>query len=88
MDLTNIKEFLGLVEIAHEVAASCELEWHQKYNLIFSSKISARISELGFAIEWFDPDGSYEDDIFAYLRGLERKRGEIRRVAVYLLKIS
>jgi hypothetical protein len=57
-----------------------DADWEIKYTVIFSMAIGRRIRDLKFDFDWCDPDGSYEDDVRAYLDALltfKRRCGDL-----------
>jgi hypothetical protein len=52
-----------------------ELDWKDKYDLIFSEDIS-----LKFNFEWYDPDTSYEEDITAFMSALTEYMKKIIKI--------
>jgi len=52
-------------ERAKRIVAS-DLEWSNKYDMIFSEDISGL-----FSLDYYDPDTSYEEDIMAFMRALD-----------------
>lgn len=63
MDYLELKE---LHKRAKRIIAS-DLEWDEKYNLIFSVDMSCRVS-----FDWMDPDMDYQDDVIAWMDGFDR----------------
>ena len=53
-------------------------DWEHKYDKIFGLKIWQKVNELGYTLEWCDPDASYEDDVKAYMQGLIKFEEMIR----------
>jgi len=51
---------------ANLIFNSKELGWDEKYDMIFSDKISSRVSRL---FQWYDPDTTYEEDVTSFMRG-------------------
>lgn len=49
-----------------------ELEWEDKYDLIFSDNISKKVFEI-CSMDYYDPDTSYEEDVMAFVNALKRK---------------
>lgn len=41
-----------------------DLDWEEKYDLIFSDNISKRVYHL---FDWYDPDTSYEEDVTYFM---------------------
>jgi hypothetical protein len=62
MDYKELKE---LHKRAKRIIAS-DLEWKQKYYLIFSEDISDKVK-----FDWCDPDMDYEDDVRAWMDGFD-----------------
>lgn len=60
-----------------EAARKCNSDdaWKDAFDLIFSPNCSQRIAsartELGLSFDYYDPDGSYEDDVTAYVEALK-----------------
>lgn len=42
------------------------LTWSEKYDLIFSDKISKKVMKI-IHLDYYDPDTSYEEDVRAYM---------------------
>lgn len=67
----------------YEVANS-EMLWKRKFELIFSDSISEQVrkwlNELELSFDWYDPDTSYEEDVKAYVRGLEDLERELGKL--------
>ena len=49
-----------------------DLDWETKFDIIFGDHVMGRISR-GLEIEWDDPDGTFEEDVNAYVAALEKK---------------
>lgn len=62
----NYKEKLDLYNRAKRIIAS-DLEWEDKYDMIFSNEISKK-----FSLDYWDPDSSYEDDVMAFMSALHK----------------
>jgi hypothetical protein len=62
MDYKELKE---LYKQAKRIIAS-DLDWDQKYNLIFSDDMSMKVK-----FDWCDPDMDYEDDVMAWMGGFD-----------------
>lgn len=54
-----------IIDEAEKIIDS-EKPWAEKYDLIFSEEISKKFSHLCPQFEYYDPDGSYEDDVLAW----------------------
>lgn len=53
-----------IYERAKRIIAS-DLDWEEKYDMIFSEEISRR-----FSLDYYDPDTSYEEDVIAFMNAL------------------
>ena len=58
-ELVNIKQRI------HRIINS-ELEWVDKYDMIFSDEIS-----MNFHLDYYDPDTSYEEDVYYFKMALD-----------------
>lgn len=65
------------------LALAGRLDWQFVYDQVFSSSISQAIRNLGFDFEYNDPDGSYEDDVLAYIRALDDYAENVNVVVAY-----
>lgn len=63
MDYKELKE---LYKRAKRIIAS-DLDWDQKYDLIFSKDMSHKVE-----FDWCDPDMDYQDDVMAWMDGFDR----------------
>jgi hypothetical protein len=54
-----------IYERAKRIIAS-DLEWDEKYDMIFSEEISRK-----FKLNYYDPDCGYEDDVMAFMNALD-----------------
>lgn len=63
MDYKELKE---LYKRAKRIIAS-DLDWDQKYDLIFSKDMSRKVE-----FDWCDPDMDYQDDVMAWMDGFDR----------------
>jgi hypothetical protein len=61
----NYEEILKIYERAKRIVAS-DLEWDEKYNMIFSEEISRKVK-----FDYYDPDCGYDDDVLAFMRGFD-----------------
>lgn len=76
-DNKDVTKFLnGVVLLKTYILAynivNMSLDWHAKYVMIFSEKISQRVSTM-IDLDYYDPDMSYEDDIKAYMAAFREK---------------
>lgn len=63
---TELQELNNKVQKIFEVDDE-QLSWSDKFDLIFSDDISAKVS-----FEYYDPDMDYEDDVRAWVEGFDR----------------
>lgn len=49
---------------AKQIFEAKDLDWSEKYDMIFSDKISSRVNHL---FDYADPDTSYEEDVTAFM---------------------
>jgi hypothetical protein len=59
------QEKIRIYERAKRIVRS-DLEWDQKYDMIFSEEISKK-----FRLDYYDPDTSYEEDVRAFMDALD-----------------
>lgn len=71
------------IDEVYELASS-EMLWKRKFELIFSDNVSVQVrkwlDELELSFDWYDPDTSYEEDVKAYVRGLEDLERELGKI--------
>lgn len=60
------QEKVEIYERAKRIVSS-DLEWEDKYDLIFSDEISKKIK-----FDWCDPDTSYQEDVEAFMNEFDR----------------
>lgn len=73
-DSKALGELRRLVTELQEVLDDSELEWEDKYHLVFDThqkKIKGLLSKAGKCLDYYDPDTSYEEDARAYVSALE-----------------
>jgi hypothetical protein len=61
----NYEEKKKIHERAKRIIAS-DLEWEEKYDMIFSEEVSRK-----FSLSYYDPDTSYEEDVMAFMNALD-----------------
>ena len=76
--MPRIEAFLRLADEAVAVQDS-DVSWETKYDLLFSSEISGAISKTGVEISYVDPDGSYEEDVRAFIDAVEKKATDLKK---------
>jgi hypothetical protein len=76
-ELRDLDEAITLSKLAVKIYMNPDLFIEEKYRLIFSKDICVRISQLGYAPDWIDPDTSYGEDLYAYMSELERQIPEL-----------
>lgn len=74
----HIAEYFLLAREVGRVAAS-DASAELKYTLIFSERLSQRLSAL-IPLDYYDPDASHEEDIFAYTEALAARCAELRKI--------
>jgi hypothetical protein len=58
----------------YQAVRSPDLDWQETYDFAFEQcKVISKIKDLGWEIEYVDPDGSYEDDVKALDNYLQTK---------------
>lgn len=57
---------LKLNEKANKIYQDEFLTWEEKYDRIFSEKISRKVFSL-IRLDYYDPDTSYEEDVRAFI---------------------
>jgi hypothetical protein len=75
-------EVLNSQTAAYIAAAESTGDWDTAFGLVFSPAISQRVfvlvRELGSALDYYDPDTTYEEDVRAFARALEDKVRQLR----------
>lgn len=51
---------------ANKIYNDNSLSWEDKYDKIFSDKISRKVFDL-ISLDYYDPDTSYEEDVSAFM---------------------
>jgi hypothetical protein len=74
--LAGAQAFVSAAWLAKRIAQS-SLPWKDKYSLIFSAEVSRVIFDSGIPFDWVDPDGSYEDDVRAFVDAVNLKAQEL-----------
>jgi hypothetical protein len=67
----SFSELKGVYREAKEIYDS-SISWEAKYDLIFSERISRKVS-----FSWYDPDTSYEEDLTEFMRAFDYYMGNI-----------
>lgn len=67
---TATVNLIHLIKWAQAVAADSRLDWETRYDLVFGrcSEVQSLFETAGLSFDWCDPDGSYQDDVMAYVR--------------------
>ena len=65
----SFPELKEVYKEAREIYDS-SLSWEAKYDLIFSDRISKKVS-----FSWYDPDTSYEEDVTAFIQAFDEYMG-------------
>ncbi|WP_150126598.1 hypothetical protein [Burkholderia cenocepacia] len=71
-------------DVARFVAVAAETgDWETAFGLVFSPSISQQAftlaGEMGFPLDYYDPDTSYEDDVRAFANALDAKVQQLSR---------
>ena len=70
---SDIQSIIQSIFLLHHIAYS-KAAWMTKYELVFAQadSVKAAIKEIGMELEWYDPDTSYEDDLIAFMKALDK----------------
>jgi len=63
----TFQEIIDLYQQAKKIF-DADINWELKYNLIFSPDISRKVAGR---FDWYDPDTSYEEDVFYFKIALD-----------------
>lgn len=74
----NTKKFITLTDMAQAIR-DCDASWEAKFDLIFSNDLNGAVRATGICFDYYDPDGSYEDDVRAYVRALVDKADDFKK---------
>ena len=74
----NIKLLNELNDIANKIYKS-NLDWEQKYDLIFSDSLSKVVFNEIY-IDYYDPDTSYKEDITAFVNAFNEKMKQLNTI--------
>jgi hypothetical protein len=74
---SHVRTYLRLANEVVQIAAG-SASAQLKYNLIFSEQYSKRLHGI-MPLDYYDPDTSYEEDVYAYVRALEAQCEELRK---------
>lgn len=64
-----MKEIIKINDKVQKIINDVRLTWEEKYHKIFSDEISGKIYH-SITLDYFDPDTSYEEDVFAFANAL------------------
>ena len=70
--MKNIQKLQKLNKKANEIYDDDELTWEEKYDLIFSEKLSRKVHAL-ITLDYYDPDTSYEEDVSAFVSAFNER---------------
>lgn len=83
--MNKYKELLILDEKVQRLMDEKEVDWETKFDLIFSKHVSRRIfslfKELNINFDYYDPDGSYEEDVKAFRSALDEKMKDLSKIS-------
>jgi len=57
---------------ANEIYESDFFTWEEKYDQIFSEKISRKVFKM-IRLDYYDPDTSYQDDVQAFMTAFNER---------------
>ena len=57
---------------ANEIYESEFFTWEEKYDQIFSEKISRKVFKM-IRLDYYDPDTSYQDDVQAFMTAFNER---------------
>ena len=77
-----------LIGEANEIFASPNLGWMEKYNQVFGLEIFQQIHGLGYTLDYYDPDGSWREDVTAYVEALNDFRKRMQNVHSTKIQLS
>lgn len=77
--LRNEITFCAIADTAEQIMNSTA-HWDVKFSVIFSNTISGAVQGTGITFDYCDPDGSYEDDVRAYVNALTAKAAELKKI--------
>lgn len=60
-----LNRIIKINDNVNDIVSNADLEWEEKYELIFSEKISKKVFEL-INLDYYDPDTTYEEDVMAF----------------------
>jgi hypothetical protein len=76
--IEKLQEFIDLFCYLESVVES-DLGWETKYRLVFNQACSGQIREM-VALDYYDPDEGYEQDVMAFYRAVRERADEFKRV--------
>lgn len=76
--MSNIKEFIRLANAARFIVNS-GADWEDIFELIFAH-LAPDIRATGVSVNWCDPDGSYEEDVRAYVSAVTERAESLQRI--------
>ena len=79
MNIDNIGKAIDYGAIIIHLAQSEVLTWEEKYDAVFH--IYGKMREIGFSFSYYDPDRSYEDDVLALARAIEKEMESWQEIA-------
>lgn len=79
---------LAAVSFHLDTIVKSGLSWECKFDQVFKSEVQGMVLRLAqqtdFKLDWCDPDGSYEDDVLAYVRAVDDFLKRLRAAHVAL----
>jgi hypothetical protein len=75
----RVAKLARLTEIATAIVDDAQTPWKVRFEAVFDDGIAQEVSDLGFVIEYYDPDTSDEEDVLAYVNALVAKSTCLQR---------
>jgi len=69
----SISELIHIHKIATDIIEFESISWKEKFELIFSDAISAKVK-----LTWHDPDEDYKDDVMAFMRAFDEEMEQLK----------
>ena len=74
---TPLLEWLRLEGDVQRILEREDVDWSQKFDLIFEDGIAQRMREI-HPVDYYDPDSSYEEDVRAFCGAMHREEPTVR----------
>jgi hypothetical protein len=83
--LSAQRTFVGTALVALDLLNLPPGNWDVKYDLVFD-QIKPILDATGVKVEWCDPDAGYEDDVRAYLKGVQEAFDKLKPILDQLVE--